>query len=438
MKNLFVTLLLCLPFLFLNAQQNVGIGTAAPNSNALLDVVSSTKGVLFPRLTTTERTTLGATLVTTDQGLLVFDNTIGSFHYWDGTAWKIMTTGDHIWNDSNPAGIYYDGGNVAIGLPFVAPSIKFYVNETGSTGSFNTAGYFRNWATGSGPRYGLFADANGPGSVYRYGGYFKAGGGDNGNRYGLFNEVDGGSLQSNPVYGIYNEVSLASTATSPAHAYGTYNKIVQSGTGATYGSYNDITGNGVGTKWGTYTKVTGSANQAGDVIGFHVDARAGSATNSATVYGVRASITPEGTGNHYALFATNPGMGPNNWSIFSNQGNSFFGQDVRLGHVDDVTGYVLSVKGDIICENVTTLPYGSWPDYVFEEDYDLMPLEEVQDHILAHKHLPGIPSAQEIEDAGVVHLNQMNEKLLEKIEELTLHVIQLNERVKELEANSDE
>lgn len=72
------------------------------------------------------------------------------------------------------------------------------------------------------------------------------------------------------------------------------------------------------------------------------------------------------------------------------------------------------------------------PDYVFENDYDLKPLEEVEKYIDEHKHLPGIPSAKEIIADGF-NLGDMQAKLLEKIEELTLHMIELNKKNARLE-----
>ena len=66
-----------------------------------------------------------------------------------------------------------------------------------------------------------------------------------------------------------------------------------------------------------------------------------------------------------------------------------------------------------------------WPDYVFASNYQMMPLDKLEKHIKMQKHLPGIPSAKELEANGV-NMGEMQKKLLEKIEELTLHVIALN------------
>ena len=84
--------------------------------------------------------------------------------------------------------------------------------------------------------------------------------------------------------------------------------------------------------------------------------------------------------------------------------------------------YRLSVDGLIRAREVRV--YSGWADYVFAEDYALMPLSEVAAYIDAHGHLPGIPSAAEVEQAGL-ELGDMQAKMMAKIEELTLHLIRL-------------
>lgn len=93
--------------------------------------------------------------------------------------------------------------------------------------------------------------------------------------------------------------------------------------------------------------------------------------------------------------------------------------------------YKLAVNGAIRSKEIVVET--GWSDFVFEDDYPLPSLSEVEQHIKAHKHLPGIPSAKEVEAHGV-SLGQMQSKLLQKIEELTLYVIDLkkeNEGLKE-------
>ncbi len=92
----------------------------------------------------------------------------------------------------------------------------------------------------------------------------------------------------------------------------------------------------------------------------------------------------------------------------------------------------LAVKGDIHTQEVKVDLNGSVaPDFVFEQDYKLLTLQETEKYIRANKHLPEIPSAQEMEENGL-ELKEMNLKLLQKVEELTLHLIRQNKEIQEL------
>ncbi len=145
--------------------------------------------------------------------------------------------------------------------------------------------------------------------------------------------------------------------------------------------------------------------------------------------------------------------GPNNYLIlqpsWGNTGIGTYSPNAKLhvngaqliGDITDriATGYNLSVAGKIIAEEVKVQLRAAWPDYVFSDNYKLMPLDELEKSIQKNKHLPNIPAAAEVEKDGI-NLGDMNKKLMEKVEELTLYIIVLNkknealvERVKKLE-----
>lgn len=142
------------------------------------------------------------------------------------------------------------------------------------------------------------------------------------------------------------------------------------------------------------------------------------------------------------------GSGSSNANGFQIQG---LGDDVIL-HCNDnqsvfigggtvvPNGFKLAVSGKIIAEEVRVQLETNWPDYVFAEDYDLMPLEDLATYIEANHHLPGIPQAQIIESEGM-EVGDMQAKLMEKVEELTLYLLEmqkankaLEEKVEQLEA----
>lgn len=95
-------------------------------------------------------------------------------------------------------------------------------------------------------------------------------------------------------------------------------------------------------------------------------------------------------------------------------------------------GYEWSVDGEIMCENLVMQNSTTWPDYVFEENYPLMSIADLEESIRKNKHLPNVPSAAEIEKRGI-DMGEMTRALLEKVEELTLYIIQLEKRVKAAE-----
>jgi hypothetical protein len=94
----------------------------------------------------------------------------------------------------------------------------------------------------------------------------------------------------------------------------------------------------------------------------------------------------------------------------------------------------LAVNGTISCKKIVVIANPS--DFVFNHDYKLRPLPEVAQFITAHKHLPDIPSGNEMLKNGI-ELSDMQGKLLQKIEELTLYVIAQQERIDALEKRQE-
>ncbi len=106
--SLLVLLFMCLN---INIVAQVGIGTASPNANAMLDIdvsgLATKKGFLPPRMTTAEKNILGSALVVADKGMMVFDTDLTAFYYWDGTQWLLIRI-DSVLTDSDSSGnIYY-------------------------------------------------------------------------------------------------------------------------------------------------------------------------------------------------------------------------------------------------------------------------------------------------------------------------------------------
>lgn len=118
----------------------------------------------------------------------------------------------------------------------------------------------------------------------------------------------------------------------------------------------------------------------------------------------------------------------NNSPLFLDPGTS----GVGIGTSAIPANYKLAVDGLAMFEKVTVKLSETWPDYVFSKDYPLQSLEETKLFVEENKRLPNMPSAEEVAEEGI-DLGAMDARLLEKIEELYLHVIELNDKVDHLE-----
>ncbi len=243
----------------------------------------------------------------------------------------------------------------------------------------------------------------------------------------------------------------------------------------TYGIYSSSYGT-AGTRIGLYSEASGGTNNLAAQFGAgHVEIennlRIGVTTsggrfhlkNQNTLFGNKATAAEiecshngsqvtkaininssnSGSGATYGIFsiATNSSSSgiahavradvysPEDWAIYAT-GNNYFNGDVRVGtQLDPYDGiYRVIVDGRILAEEVRVQNSTAWPDYVFENDYQLLSLTELEESIKKNGHLPGIPSAKEIEDNGQ-HLGEVQIKMLRKIEELTLYVLQLQKEI---------
>jgi len=116
--------------------------------------------------------------------------------------------------------------------------------------------------------------------------------------------------------------------------------------------------------------------------------------------------------------------------------------NIGIGTTTIPSGYKLAVKGKILTEGVkVSVNSTDWSDFVFADSYTLRPLEEVETFIKENKHLPEVPSAEQVGEQGI-DLAKMDAVLLQKIEELTLYIIDIqktnNETVKSLEKKNCE
>lgn len=148
---------------------------------------------------------------------------------------------------------------------------------------------------------------------------------------------------------------------------------------------------------------------------------------------VSASFNVSAGQNVSATQDINAGANLSAGGDFSANGDATVGGNVRIGSiVGDPSGHRLAVGGSVVCEEVSVKLQADWPDYVFSNQYPLLTLQEVEKYIAENSHLPGIPSADNVARNGL-SIGHMQLKMMEKLEELYLHVIELNHKVQTLE-----
>ncbi len=138
-----------------------------------------------------------------------------------------------------------------------------------------------------------------------------------------------------------------------------------------------------------------------------------------------------GKGHHRGgIYAENGANADGNITIWTrNNGKINLNSKTGIGTTEIPSGFDLAIAGRTITEEIKVQLQQNWPDYVFKNDYKLPTLKEVENHILEKGHLKGIPSAKTVEENGFF-LGEMDSKLLQKIEELTLYTIAQEKSIK--------
>ncbi len=176
-----------------------------------------------------------------------------------------------------------------------------------------------------------------------------------------------------------------------------------------------------------FIRGTGGSNFIGihhDAVGNYITSD-DPGTNHKNTY-IDVSPTAPGKTDRHLYFRTGKNSEGNFLTRMVVRGNG----NVGIGTVTPDSR--LSVNGVVHSKEVK-VDLSGWSDFVFEEDYDLPTLEEVEQHIKEKGHLQDIPGAKEVEEKGIL-VGEMNAKLLQKIEELMLYTIAQEKRIKKLEA----
>jgi hypothetical protein len=181
--------------------------------------------------------------------------------------------------------------------------------------------------------------------------------------------------------------------------------------------------------------VSGTNASGGPMITFSENVAAGAYPNGR--YGVE--YIPNVGLNFWQPWNPVPGGGSNYNMLIRDDRKVGVGIDPTIAN-SFPNGYLLYVKDGILTEKLKIAIFGTanWADHVFADDYQLMPLEEVETFVNAHDHLPNVPSAQSLVDQGGIEVEKMMAQQMAKIEELTLYIIAQNKRLASLEAQMDD
>jgi hypothetical protein len=144
-----------------------------------------------------------------------------------------------------------------------------------------------------------------------------------------------------------------------------------------------------------------------------------------------ASIELRGYGNPYIDFSDPLSDYNARIILVNNKTLGIYADGVGIG-TEVTNGYKLAIAGNAVAEEIVVKLQQDWPDFVFSNEYELLSLSELEKSIEQNNHLPGIPSKSEVKKNGIP-LGEMQGKLLQKIEELTLYLIEQEKKILELE-----
>jgi hypothetical protein len=389
MKKALILLFACYINLSDLVAQSFGVGVNTPDASSIMELRSTNKGVLLPRLSTGQRdaiTGLGAA----QEGLLIYNINTDLFNFWNGIAWVVVPapiTGSFTWYNefsatgaSNATGDMYRTGRVGIGLTSAENinsllHVKSTLTDLYAATIENTNGYsaldvdvsgantsarmainIDNAHSGNFNKWGIYMAMRGSGSgstsairnwfvsTSTYSGDLKGVENEiytvgNGNHYGTYNGIDNDGTGTK--YGTYNTITGNTTSTQ----YGTYNLVNGIGTGLRMGSYNLVDGAGTGAHYGVRTEMSGSG--IGIKYGYHVNIPAGS---GGVHYGVYSSVLKAGSWSGYFLGRVYVG---------TTSANGY-----NLPSIDGTANYVMQTdgSGQVSWANPTSFAAAEWTD----------------------------------------------------------------------------
>ena len=465
-KKILFPVLTGLFFCAAKAQQNVGIGTTTPAASAQLDINSTTKGLLIPRLTSAQRIAIASPA----NGLQVYDTDSNSFWYYKGTTWVEITTGAATagWGLNGNAGT--TGANF-IGTTDAAPlelrqgnsTVAKYIGDN----SFVGAAAGSNFISGSNNLfYGKYAGRGfkvGNDNIFIGNHFYETNKDTLDNAIGIgpvmineSNSIKIGAYFQKAGIGMGFSENPASVLTVGKRINGFHQSALKISGTVYHTEFNkDQQENVIISGGRSLSRLFLNPDNGGDVImtsnitgkvaigSNYVNDNTRLSIQTAADYS-NAFVLENATGSvRFNAFLGGPingntvslgTAGNMPIALYTNNANRvFISGNGNVGIGTDNPTYKLSVNGNVRSKEVVVET--GWADYVFDDNYTLRSLGEVEKFIEQNKHLPGVPSAKEIQENGL-NIGALQTKMMEKIEELTLYIIRLKKEIDTLKSNN--
>lgn len=397
--------------MYFKTNGDVGVGTQTPTSklhvNGVITATGGTSSDWNSAFAWGNHALAGYLTTFTEIDPQVGANVTNFVSRWDGSA----LVGSNIYNSGNNFGLntstMIGAANFVVQSPNTIGFGGMYINQTGSA----LQPFYGYAVNGGSSCWTSFDQTSGDWGVYNSGNH-------------LYLENDG-------------DMRLGSTTTT------TDSKLEILGKAGSTSSVVNVTGAYVGN---ADVRGVNSVSIANPGYGYGVYGTGGymgtrglasATTYTGTAYGVYGSASGSTAGTRIGVYGTASGAATSegNWGGYFP--TKTYTSEIRVGTTGGATGFIACIGGKLIAEEVRVELEATWPDYVFAEGYNLMPLDQLKKEINQHKHLPGIPSAAQIEEQGGVDLGAIQTKLLEKVEELTLYILQLKEQNDKLQATNE-